>query len=171
MRCAAGLGAGLLLLAATGCAPSAADPNRIENAPLEKNIIKIVPMYGMNPFGTVGGGSKINGFVIGALYLMGPDGKGVFGDGTIHVFLYEVDRTRGKKVSERRLVREWLFDTEKAKPYRSRKRYLGGYGYQLHCAWGDIDLGGKDVEIEVHFERTDGRVITSLPKAYTVPPS
>lgn len=142
---------------------------------LETNIISIAAFFTHNPFGPVGGSNTPGGFRIGALYLSAPvrspEGKtgeeGVFADGIIHVYMYEVQG--GPKTRTERLAREWLFDAEQARPYRSKKKTAMGYGYQLHCAWGDADVLGKNVEVQINFERTDGRVISSRRYGFKVP--
>ncbi|MGB9623933.1 MAG: hypothetical protein ACPMAQ_03645 [Phycisphaerae bacterium] len=162
----------LALAAGGGCAmPPGGAGTRAADPTLNPNIIKVIPFYGQNPFGTVGGGGKTNGFVIQALYLVAPTEKGeegVFGDGIIHVSMFVIE-SDGEGHPQRRLVREWLFDPEQARPYRTKKRYVGGYGYQLHCAWGDADVLGKRIEIEVSFERRDGQVVRSRPRPFVVP--
>ncbi len=163
----------LALAAGGGCAmpPGGAASQRAADPTLNPNIIKVIPFYGQNPFGTVGGGGKTNGFVIQALYLVAPTEKGeegVFGDGIIHVSMFVIEPD-GEGRPQRRLVREWLFDPEQARPYRTKKRYVGGYGYQLHCPWGDADVLGKRIEIEVSFERRDGQVVRSRPRPFVVP--
>jgi hypothetical protein len=167
--------AGLLAVLNVGCQGwgGGLGTQRVSDPPLEPNIIQVVPCWSQDPFGPVGGGSKPGGFVIGALYLVAPTEKGgergVFGDGIIHVLMYVLEQ-QGEK-ENRRLVREWLFDPEQARPYRTKKAYVGGYGYQLHCAWGDADVVGKRVELEVSFERKDGQVVHSRPRQYIVPRS
>ncbi len=161
-------------LAAAGCqTPPGGGPAGRALQDLEPNVIKIVTFWGQSPFGPVGGGSKPGGFVIGALYLVAPTEKGgergVFGDGIIHVYMYVLEKAADGKTVNRRLAKEWLYTPEQALPYRTKRPFLGGYGYQLHCAWGDADVLGKRIEIEVRFERKDGRVITGRPKQYIVP--
>ena len=155
-----------------GCAGPTAGPARIAQAPLEPNVIEIATFFSANPFGPVGGSSTPGGFRIGALYLMAPNEQGrsvgVFADGIIHVYLYAVEKDAEGKPT-RRLVRDWTYDPVQAMPYRAKKATVLGYGYQLHCVWGDADVLGKDVEIEVHFARKDGRLITSTAKAFKVP--
>lgn len=167
----------LVLLASTaagGCGP---DPNvpgvgRAGEERLEPNIVQVIPRYKLDPFGRTAGSDRTNGFYISALYLAAPGPKGytvgVFGDGIIHVYMYVIDRTpEGKE--KRTLVREWLFDPEQARKFRSRKLTVTGHGYQIHCPWGDADVLDKTVDIEVAFERKDGRVISSLPRRFRVP--
>ncbi|MBN1491029.1 MAG: hypothetical protein JXA69_14035 [Phycisphaerae bacterium] len=161
---------GAILIA--GCVEPTTGPVQIAQAPLEPNVIEIATFFSANPFGPVGGSSTPGGFRIGALYLMAPNEQGqsvgVFADGIIHVYLYSVEKD-AEGMSARHLVRDWTFDPVQAMPYRAKKATVLGYGYQLHCVWGDADVLGRDVEIEVHFARKDGRLITSTPKAFKVP--
>lgn len=165
-----------LLLAACQAPPAGSSTTSAAPEKLESNIIQIAAFFDHNPFGPVGGKPGPGGFRVGALYLLapvvGPDGKrreqGVFGDGIIHVYLWTLEKNAEGK-TERHLAREWVFTPEQARGYRSLKRYPLGYGYQLHCAWGDADVLGKNVEIEIRYERTDGRIITSRPRSFRVP--
>jgi hypothetical protein len=155
--------------ALAGCEGPAASPaQRVANMPLEKNVIAVARFFSPNPFGRVGGSEIPGGFVVNALYLIGPSGKGVFGDGIIHVYLYELHRPDGGD-PERQLIREWLFNPEQALPYRAKNETALGWGYMLHCVWGDLDLRGREVEIHIQFERTDGRVVAADPLRKVVP--
>ncbi len=171
---------GLVVATMSGCGPqpNTSGVDRIDSADperLEPNVVKIRTFWTQSPFGRVGGSTKPAGFVLAAMYLVTPTPnggeRGVFGDGIIHVYLYVLERGEDGKYSKRRLVREWLYDPEQAKPFRTKRPYVGGYGYQLHCAWGDVDLCGKRVEIEVHFERRDGQIVRAVPKQFIVPES
>jgi len=70
---------------------------------------------------------------------------------------------------EPRLIKEWEFDVEAAKPFRSKKPSIQGYGYRLPLDWGELDLAGREIRVIVSFERPDGRVIESSKKDLIVP--
>jgi len=166
---------------APGCQmPPASQPARLSpaaqevaNAPLEPNIIAVIARYGLDPFGRMGGSPRTNAFAISALYLIAstPEGnKGVFGDGIIHVYMYVLEKDQAGRPA-RRLAREWTFTPEQAMPFRVKKKTVLGHAYRLHCSWGEEDYLGKRIEIEVTFERRDGRVVRSTPHVATVPAS
>lgn len=100
------------------------------------------------------------GIVIKALYLEGPSG-GVFGDGIIRPKLFVAYRDdEGKR--RWHLAKEWSYDVEDAMPFRTKKRFMAGWGYQLYLVWGDeLDLTGQEVRLIVEFERRDGIVVRS----------
>jgi hypothetical protein len=105
--------------------------------------------------------SRVRGSYIGGLFLIGPDNKGVFGEGTLLPKVYHLKRGENGKKSPV-LIKEWSLSTEEAIPLRAKWPHrLLGWGYGLPLDWGDLDLGGEEVRMVISFERTDGRVISS----------
>lgn len=160
------------VFATTGCQQPKTPAQQVESMRLEPNIIEVATFFGTSPIGHVPGQTEPGGLVISALYLFTPDGtggvKGVFGDGLIHIKLYVVNvDEQGSRA--RTLAKEWVYTPEQAMPYRTIRPSIMGYAYQIHCAWGDADVLGKDVEVEVEFERRDGRIISSRPKSLKIP--
>jgi len=94
---------------------------------------------------------------------------GVFGDGTIHVDLFQTQGTPDSAANRVHLKR-WSFNAEQARPFRAKKPTRYGWGYGLRLPWGDLDVRGKEIQIIVSFERRDGRVISGLPQYLKVPP-
>ena len=102
--------------------------------------------------------SKGPGGIRMVVYLKSSKGHlGVFGDGTIHVNLYHIEKGPDGETVENHLKR-WSFDAEQAVLYHTPRVRLGR-GYQLRLNWGDADILGKEAMFTVSFERYDGRVI------------
>ena len=113
--------------------------------------------------------SRVHGIYISGLYLIGPGGKGVFGDGVINPKLYILEKdAKGRRTPQ--LVKEWSFTVAEAMQWRSKKETMLGYGYALPLLWGDLSLDNKEARIVVQFERPDGKVIASSKLDAMVPP-
>lgn len=113
--------------------------------------------------------SHVQGMLVSSLYLLGHDGKGVFGDGVIRPRLYVIESTPdGRK--KQTLFKEWAFDVEDALPFRIKKPAALGWGYGLlPLDWGETDLGGRDIRVVISFERSDGRVLNHRGVSFRVP--
>jgi hypothetical protein len=115
--------------------------------------------------------SRIRGIKVGPVYLGGPTGKGVFGDGTIRPRLYRLDRAADGNLKPT-LLKEWSFNVEEARLWRMKRQTVWGWGYGLPLVWDDPSLIGPDVDqvrIVVSFERSDGRMVNSSNKDLRVP--
>jgi len=113
---------------------------------------------------------RIRGIKVGPVYLVGPEGKGVFGDGIIRPKLYRLQRTPDHRVVPE-LIKEWSFTVEEAIPLRIKKPYIAGWAYGLPLVWDDFDLlvGVREVRLVVEFERSDGHIVSSSRKDLQVP--
>ena len=134
-----------------------------------ENVIQIHKFFATEPWLRFRRDAELDGIKVNALYLVdGRTGKGAFGEGTIVVNLYRIDREpSGDDVAT--MVYEWSYDTEQAMPFRSTKRSMLGWGYQLRLHWGELELAGKQIELEILFERSDGRVVGSPTTRFRVP--
>lgn len=114
--------------------------------------------------------ARVRGIKIGALYLIGKEGKGVFGKGVIRPRLYLREEDPDGQISYR-LIKQWSFDMQEAMPFRSKRKTLVGWGYSLFLTWDDlqVDLTGEDIRIVVGFERADGIRIGSRGTNFRVP--
>jgi len=112
----------------------------------------------------------IRGIKVGPVYLVGPNGKGVFGDGVIRPRLYRLDRHADHKVVPT-LLKEWAFTVEEAVPWRIKKPSLMGWAYGLPLVWEDPGLlaGAREVRLVIAFECSDGRLVSSSKKDVQVP--
>lgn len=150
-----------IALSAVGCATTPS---------VSTDIVQVATFYNQEPWlnfdpipTDVPGGLRFT------LYLA-PTGspKGVFGDGTIHVEMYRVERAADGKV-ETALVRRWSFTTDEARVYRARDKRRLGWGYGIRLDWGDVDVLGREIMVIVSFERKDGRTVRGRPKNFQVP--
>jgi hypothetical protein len=174
---------GLLSIALlTGCASHDKAPAAARSSPdqpytpqqvaamRDVNVLGVAALY--NPFDPwlwTESHEKPCGVVIPALYLMGANYRGVFGDGVIRPRLYVRELNDKGEVSWN-LVKEWSFTTDEAIWFRSKKQSEMGWGYRLHLPWdGLADLAGKQIRMVVEFERIDGRKIFSDKKDFRVP--
>jgi len=162
-------------LGLAGCAapgPGSTWGGSARNEPLEQKIVRVAAYYPThNPWIWNDARTHVRGIVISALYLEGPDILGVFGDGVIRPRLYVYDPA-GAVDTQMQLVKEWSFDVDQARPFRSTKRTLLGNGYRFHLIWADeLDLSGQSIRMVVVFERRDGTLIYSGKKDFRVPNS
>ena len=167
--------AGVLL--AGGCQPLEPGPSvaagekpahAVARMPTEPNIVNVVAIYNtMAPWLWDADKTKIRGIYIAGMFLFGPERHAVFGDGIIRPRLYVVERgPDGKK--QPRLVKEWSFNVEEAMPFRGKKKLTLGWGYGLPLPFGDLDLMGREIQMVVCFERSDGRMVSSSKQAFLV---
>jgi len=142
---------------------------KISHHKVESNVTGVAVFYdGYNPFLWSEDKSKACGILIKALYLIGPEGRGVFGDGVINPKLYVAEKSPdgGKNW---KFVKEWRFDINQAMRYRSKKQTVGGWGYLLPLPWGDEDYGGREIRMIVTYQRSDGISFSSSKKDFRVP--
>ncbi len=154
---------GLLTLVSNGCAVTPVmfrkDIVRIATFPDKRN-----PWLNFDdPPRDVPGGLKL------PIYLTASDSPlGVFGDGTLIVDLYRLDRTPDGDENPV-LVKQWSFDTRQAHAYGFRERQRVGWGYQLRLNWGDADVLDSEIMVIISFQRFDGRVIRGKRMFFKVP--
>ncbi len=136
----------------------------------EPNVLGVAAFYDpFDPWLWTESHEKPRGIIIKALYLQGPNAKGVFGDGVIRPRLYVRELNDRGEVNWI-LVKEWTFTVEDAVPFRSKKQSEMGWGYRLHLPWEDLArLAGREVRMVVEFDRIDGRRVTSGKKDFRVP--
>jgi hypothetical protein len=152
-----------LLVAGTGCAGPG---GTVERA----NITQVIKFHRRVPWLQFSEkDAEIDGLAIASVYLIdGRTQKGVFAEGTLHVHLYRIDRDdEGFEMPIR--VYEWSFDTEQAKPFRVKESYPLGWAYHPRLYWGDLYLGDQEIEVQILFERSDGRVMGSRGQRFRVP--
>lgn len=175
-----GFGLALVVVGTQGCeapgrsgqAGAAPTPEQVAFMETEPNISNVAVFY--DPYSAWSWNedrSRVCGIKVGPVYLIGPGGKGVFGDGVIRPKLYRLDRDPDGRVQPV-LIKEWSFTVEEAVPLRIKREKALGWGYGLPLLWGDQDLladGIREVRVVVAFERSDGRTINSSKKDLRVP--
>lgn len=113
--------------------------------------------------------NRVVGFRVPVVFVSGQTEKGAFVSGVIACRLYGRERSAGG-LEQRRLLHEWRFDQQAAMNYRYRRRSVPGYQYGFMLNWPpELDLEGREVEIEFVYERGDGRQITSVGRRFRVP--
>lgn len=136
-------------------------PAEVAALPPAPNVVNVVAFY--TPFQHwhwTQDRSRVRGIIVNAMYLMNPEGRGVFGDGVIRPRLYLLERTeRGGQRPV--LLREWSFTVEEATPFRSKKPTVLGWGYMLPLNWEELDLTGREIRLIIAFERADGVIVES----------
>jgi hypothetical protein len=169
------------LLLCGGCDPAASggtatrpgdalSPEQIARQGTESHIIGVIAYYpSYTHWIWTEERDRVSGLKVGALYLEGPGGKGVFGDGVIRPKLYVRQKQTGDSTQEWQLVKEWSFDALAAFPLRTKKPTVQGDGYMLPLSWNDLNLGGHEIRLVITYERSDGHVVRSRPKYWRVP--
>jgi hypothetical protein len=112
---------------------------------------------------------KALGIRIRSLFLISAKTKkGVFGDGTVRMTLYAVQRSpESRPVREK--LHEWKFDEAQAVASRVAKKTWMGYGYMFDLVWPEqINLAGQEIALGIDYIRTDGKLVRERPKYFRV---
>lgn len=137
----------------------------------ESNIVRVNKFFSQMPWLSFkNDGSRTPDGVACAVYLESGDRpKGVFGDGTIIVQMFRMDRDAlGREAST--MIHEWELPADKAYPWRAKEKTALGWGYGLRLNWpDDLDIEGRQVAFVIKYVRGDGRVISSTPQVLRVP--
>ncbi len=144
-------------------------PNEIDPLAVKTHddIVSIVAMTPSPPWLQTKDGRPV-GFQLTAYFVSSETERGVFVSRPIHIWIDEV--VRGERGFERQYLHGWQFTAKEAEGFRVRKKSIMGYPYLFPLVWpDDMDPYGKRIEINVAFERPDGRMITRTPKQAVVP--
>ena len=145
--------------------PAQIDPTKVDE---KDDITEIFQYWPPAPVRVDNDGAPV-GFKVAVYLASGETEKGAFVPGTIYLQLYEVGRALSGK-SKRELLHTWQFDRNGAMPYRVRKKSVTGYFYGFILNWPpELELAGKTVDVEIAYEATSGRVVTSAPHRFQVP--
>lgn len=140
-------------------------------ADTETNIIRVnkivnsAPWLSFDPDGT----RRVDGIRITVYLEAANRPKGVFGDGTITVQMYRLEKDKlGQEAAT--LAQEWVLPPEKAYQWRATEESMLGKGYSLRLKWDkDANVNGKQVAVLVKYQRPDGRQIASTRQVLKVP--
>ena len=136
----------------------------------DPNVLNVVCFYAVEPWMWNTERSTVIGIQVPAMYLLGKDSLGVFGDGVIRYQMYVDQNDRPGGDPDLKLFKEIKYTTEEAIPFRSKKRTGMGWGYALFMPCEELgQMGGKKIRLVVSFERLDGIVRNSETKDYRVP--
>jgi len=176
----------LAVLAATGCQTTASrsqgstwlgkgggdgrEKNRIDSTGIETrdDIVQIVSFWNQ-PY-WLQDSERVRGFKTTVYFVSGQTEKGAFVPGNILVWIYELTPTGHGNRTERKLVHGWQFNEREARPIRVNRRAVGGYYYGMPLQWpSELHLEGKQVEIQIGYERLTGGVVLSSPRRFKTP--
>jgi hypothetical protein len=128
--------------------------------------------------------ARVNGLAVNVYLVSASTQKGVFGAGTIRVVMFEdLSGSRGRDAGGKvdledaigKKLYEWELTPEQATPYRvlrrANKKHVLGDGYQLRLSWGDLDLAGKNVALQLEYVRGDGQRVVRKPFWLQIPRS
>ncbi len=158
------------IVCGTGCLD--AQPN-VARMKLDADIVQVKKFYSAAPWLSFdeAGDPNPEGFKVAVYLISAQTGKGAFGDGDIEVVIYSHPKSEiGKPPAKPVVEKKWVFSPEDAMPYRVKIEAVMGFSYGLRLSWGDVDLLGKTVSVNINFRRRDGRLIQSSPKWLRVPP-
>ncbi len=148
-------------------------PKKMESVPApadDANIVGVRKFISQEPWLSFNqeGLRQPEGFKA-TLYLeSGTTGRGAFGDGTIRISVYTVERdSKGERL---KLAKRWEISPQDSIPWRARRPTQLGWGYGLRLPWGEAKLGGKEVEFVFQFVRKDGAMLSAEPIRMKVPP-
>jgi hypothetical protein len=169
-----GLGTAVALMSSFGCTAEHQAAWKTSNAgkqpPDDPNIISIhkyvsqEPWLSFNPAGL----READGFKAAVYLESGTTGLGAFGDGTIRITMYVVERT-DLLTEELVPMYRWELNSEQSTPWRFRNPTRLGWGYGLRLPWRDVDVSGKEIELAFQYQRRDGQMISSEPIRLRVP--
>ncbi len=152
---------------------SASSPGsvRAEDPGMESNIIRVNKFFSADPwlcFNNDGTG-RVDGVRL-TVYLEGASQpKGVFGNGSILVEMYRLDRD-AKGSESAALLHSWELPPHEAYPWRAKRPTGMGWGYGLRLPWPDeLDVAGRQVAFLVKYRRDDGRLLSSSRQVLRVP--
>ncbi|MGQ9652250.1 MAG: hypothetical protein ACUVXJ_19320 [Phycisphaerae bacterium] len=151
--------------------PGGTHVQEVARMPTEPSVVSVVAFYKSTaPWLWNVDRTRVSGIYVSALYLLGPKGLGVFGDGIIRPRMFVVETGKDGK-RQARLVKEWAFNVEEAVPFRAKEKKTLGWGYGLPLPFGDLDVSGSEIQMVICFERSDGRLVTSSKQTFLVPRS
>jgi hypothetical protein len=141
---------------------------RREAAPPHENIRKVQPMFKPPVFRSFDqqGDPNPEGFACIVYLFSGDTGKGVKGNGTLHVRMYRVKPSEQGKVT-RELVQTWSDPI--ASMTQTKRPYMAGHAYLPQYYWGDADVLGDQIEVVFEYEMPDGRRVRSAATTLRVP--
>lgn len=164
-------GALVLLLCAGGCQSSSRAKDHyinIERVPKRDDIVRVVQFWNPVPW-IYDSTNRVIGFKVPTYFISSKTEKGAFVTGTVFVWLHLVERDKQGKIV-RRTVHIWQMEKDEVFLFAIRKEAIGGYYHGFILTWPtNLDLAGRDVEIEFGYQRGDGRLVMASPRDFRVP--
>ncbi|TWT42374.1 hypothetical protein RAS1_35050 [Phycisphaerae bacterium RAS1] len=132
------------------------------------DVVQITQFYSNYPW-RVDYDDRITGFKVAVYFVSAATERGTFVSGDILCWLYQrVRRADGRR--DRELLHTWRLSEQEAAGFRFRERKQLGFGYGLVLTWpSNIDVHGREIEIVMGYDRSDGRTILGPPRTMKVP--
>jgi hypothetical protein len=112
---------------------------------------------------------RIIGFQVRVYFQSAATGKGVFVPGSIYVWLREIEPDPESGI-RRRDLHLWELDRDAAYGYRVTMEAVLGYSYGFFLQWPEnLDLEGREIEVQFGYERRDGTLIRDRAHPMRVP--
>lgn len=144
--------------------PPPIDPTQV---PERDDIFAVYYFWPSDPW--LRRGEQVVGFRVPTYFVSGETNKGAFVPGAIIVYLHGFVPDRLNRPT-RELFYKWQFNREEAMNYRVRKEAITGYYYGLLLTWPEeLDLGGRQVEVQIAYRRLDGTEVRGSPRRVQVP--
>lgn len=138
-----------------------------QTIPTQDDIYEVVHFWQQLPW--LYEGNKPVGFKVPTYFLSSQTRKGTYVSGPIFVSLFRFDRAKGPEFA-RQLAYRWELSPADAMPFRIAKQTLLGYGYGFMLKWPDeLDVAGREIDVEISYQRGDGRTIKGSSKRLRVP--
>lgn len=141
----------------------------IARARMYEDIYKVVKFFSVMPWLSFddAGDPNPEGFKVTLYLISSATREGEFADGNIRVRMWPGQSSRD--TGRAPLLKEWMLTPDDVLPYRVVKRSFLGNAYQLRLNWGQLDVLGKSIRVQIDFERHDGRVILGQAHELRVP--
>ena len=166
--------AGLTLLSVLGLLIGCETPGgpNVAAGAARDNVVMIRQFYAADPWIRDAEG-RVSGVLVRVYFAAAAKDdevpKGILVPGTIKATLYAL-APRPDGSYERRLAYEWTFDEQQAQGYRVRRVSRMGYSYGLILRWPpEVDVVGREIQIQFSYQREDGKVITQRGSRFRVP--
>lgn len=144
------------------------DPTKIE---ARDDVVRISQFWGQDPWIKDPATGRVTGISVATYFVSSGTEKGVFVKGDVQVTVNWLRANLHGQV-ERTPVYEWRLNESQSTSFRVRKKAIMGYYYGLVLKWPDeIDLSGKQIEIQISYLRQDGGTVKSAPRSFRVEPT
>ncbi len=163
--------AGALLLA-SGCA--SLEKGAPGAGTMRDDIVAIRQFYSAQPWTRDDETGRVNGIMARVYFTAATRPgeeipKGVFVPGTIRARMYVLG-VRPDGSYDRQLAHEWAFTAQQAAAFRVRHASSMGDSYGLVLRWPrEVDVAGREIQVEFSYERQDGEVIARRGSRFQVP--
>lgn len=144
------------------------DPTKIES---RDDIVGVNQYWVQDPWIRDPSTNRVTGFMVATYFVSSATEKGAFVKGDILVTVNWL-RTYSTGPVERTPLYQWELNESQSTGFRVRKKAVMGYYYGLVLKWPDnIDVAGKQIEIQISYRRASGgQVLKSTPRTFRIDP-